>query len=53
MAKQKAPNAGRMMASVETLNVTSHTYVEAARLTTASAMAPQMMSLYNGITINS
>jgi hypothetical protein len=31
MAKQKAPNARRVIVSVETLHATSHTYVEAAR----------------------
>ncbi|MEA3465154.1 MAG: hypothetical protein U9R29_03985 [Thermodesulfobacteriota bacterium] len=31
MAKQKAPNARRMIVSVETLHTTSNTYIEAAR----------------------
>jgi hypothetical protein len=31
MAKQKAPNARRVIVFVETLHATSHTYVEAAR----------------------
>jgi hypothetical protein len=31
MAMQKAPNARRVIVSVETLNATSHTYVEAVR----------------------